>query len=302
MEWEELRRGSAVCQQELNLNTQEAARLDSILRDNYLPQNRVYRYNYFYDNCTTRARDRIEDAIEGNIKYSVIEKKMSFRDWIHQYTRNHPWSEFGIDICLGAEADMPINSRLQMYVPANLQLAFQNAQIVDAVGNTKPLLSAEREILVASSERSEKEFPFSPMQVSFAILIMTVLLCFVEWCFRRIFWGYDIFLFGIQGLAGCIIAFLFFFSVHPTVGSNYLIVFLNPIPLIYLPFMIYHIRKHKKDWYDIINIVILTLFIAFWGLIPQKISLVIVPLALSLLARSIIHMVVLYNPKNRERE
>ena len=29
-----------------------------------MPENRVYRYNFFYDNCTTRARDVIERCIE----------------------------------------------------------------------------------------------------------------------------------------------------------------------------------------------------------------------------------------------
>ena len=31
-----------------------------LLQENYLPENRVYRYNFFYDNCATRPRDKIE--------------------------------------------------------------------------------------------------------------------------------------------------------------------------------------------------------------------------------------------------
>ena len=52
-------RGSSVYQQELNLTEAEKLMLIGLLRENYLPANRVYRYNYFYDNCTTRARDKI---------------------------------------------------------------------------------------------------------------------------------------------------------------------------------------------------------------------------------------------------
>lgn len=51
-------RNSAVAEQELNLLPQEKSKLFSILEKNYLPENRVYRYNYFYDNCATRPRDR----------------------------------------------------------------------------------------------------------------------------------------------------------------------------------------------------------------------------------------------------
>ena len=52
-------RGSSVYQQELNLTDKEKENVIRLLRENYLPANRVYRYNYFYDNCTTRARDKV---------------------------------------------------------------------------------------------------------------------------------------------------------------------------------------------------------------------------------------------------
>ena len=57
-------RGSSVYQQELNLTGAEKQKLITLLRENYLPAHRVYRYNYFYDNCTTRARDKIEESIQ----------------------------------------------------------------------------------------------------------------------------------------------------------------------------------------------------------------------------------------------
>ena len=75
-------------------------------------------------------------------------------------------------------------------------------------------------------------------------------------------------------------------------GSNYLLAIFNPIPLVCLPWMIIRVRKGEKTLYDVVNVVILTLFIAFLPLIPQKISLVVVPLALNLLIRSVLHLVV----------
>ena len=38
--------------------------------ENYRPENRVYRYNFFYDNCATRPRDQIERAINGTLQYA----------------------------------------------------------------------------------------------------------------------------------------------------------------------------------------------------------------------------------------
>lgn len=110
-------RGSSVYQQTLNLTISEKQELRRLLEENYLPENRVYRYNFFYDNCTTRARDVIERCIEGKVVYSEGKEGLSFRDIVHQYTKGHKWDELGIDMCLGSEADKPIDARKQMFAP-----------------------------------------------------------------------------------------------------------------------------------------------------------------------------------------
>ena len=100
-------------------------------------------------------------------------------------------------------------------------------------------------------------------------------------------------LYAAQGIAGCIIAFLFFVSSHPTVGSNWLLVLFNPLPLFYLPFMIYRELKHKKDLYHTCNLVYLTLFIALFPFLPQDFNLTVLPLALGLLVNAASHVLVL---------
>lgn len=279
-------RGSAVTEQVLALDACEAHRLDSLLRENYLPCNRVYRYNYFYDNCTTRARDRIEEALGDTVCYAGLETSCTFRQWVKHYTQGSPWADFGIGLCLGAEADRPIDQRMQMFLPANLMNVFRQA----TVHGGKRLVSSETEILPSASQSDENGWEVTPMQVALLLLAVVLLCSWVEWRRLKVWWGIDLLLFGLQGLAGCVIAFLFFFSLHPTVGSNFLLVIFNPIPLICLPWIINRARKRKKTLYDVANVVILTLFIAFLPLIPQKISLVVVPLALNLLIRSVLHL------------
>lgn len=294
-EYEYAMRGSSVKEQVLGLNHYEALRLDSLLRANSLPENRVYRYNYFYDNCTSRARDRIEDALGGWIMYPPGVEGATFRDWVHQYTENHPWTDFGISLCLGAEADRPINGRSQMFLPDNLRQAMNHATVRG--GDERPirkLVKSETEILPSVKDAGEDMpgFPLTPMQTALLLLAVVAGCSVWEWKRRRVMWGMDVLLFLLQGLAGCVIAFLFFFSVHPTVGSNFLLILFNPLPLIGLPWMVICARKGKKCLYDMANAAILTLFIAFLPLIPQKISLVVVPLALNLLIRSVLHLAV----------
>ena len=99
-------------------------------------------------------------------------------------------------------------------------------------------------------------------------------------------------MYAVQGIAGCIIAFLFFVSSHPTVGSNWLLVLFNPLPLFYLPFMIYRVLKHKKDLYHSCNLVYLTLFIVLFPFLPQDFNLTVLPLALGLLVNSAAYVLV----------
>ena len=117
-------------------------------------------------------------------------------------------------------------------------------------------------------------------------------MAWMQWKFRRIWWGWDILLYASQGIAGCIIAFLFFFSVHPTVGSNWLLILFNPIPLLYLPVMVYKAIKHKKDAYHVVNLIYLTLFIVILPFCGQEFNLTILPLALGLLVNSAGHILV----------
>lgn len=285
-------RGSSVYQQVLNLTQSEKERLLMILENNYLPENRIYRYNYFYDNCTTRARDKIEECIEGKVVYPDSLSGKSYRSIVHEFTAGSSWDEFGIDLCLGAEADKEINKRQQMFSPFYMKYYASNAYIVDAGGTRRPLILDETKIVDVEPEEVQPGFILSPLMCGALFLALCVVMAWGQWKTQRIWWGWDIVLYGLQGLAGCIIAFLFFFSVHPTVGSNWLLILFNPIPLLYLPFMVYKAVKRKKDYYHVGNMVYLTLFITILPFCGQEFNLTVLPLALGLLVTSASHVLV----------
>ena len=285
-------RGSSVYQQVLNLTQSEKECLLTILENNYLPENRIYRYNYFYDNCTTRARDKIEECIEGKVVYPDSLSGKSYRSIVHEFTAGSPWDEFGIDLCLGAEADKEINKRQQMFSPFYMKYYASNAYIVDAGGTRRPLILDETKIVDVEPEEVQPGFILSPLMCGSLFLALCVVMAWGQWKTQRIWWGWDIVLYGLQGLAGCIIAFLFFFSVHPTVGSNWLLILFNPIPLLYLPFMVYKAVKRKKDYYHVGNMVYLTLFITILPFCGQEFNLTVLPLALGLLVTSASHVLV----------
>ena len=285
-------RGSSVYQQVLNLSAEEKQTLLHLLTENYLPENRTYRYNYFYDNCTTRARDQIERCIKGTVVYPDSFPNRSFRSIVHEFTVGAAWDELGIDLCLGAEADTPIDKRQQMFSPFYMKEYASDAYIIGDNGQKRPLVLKEEKVVDVAPAEIHSSF-LSPLWCATFLLAISVLIGWWQWRRNKICWIWELLLFGAQGIAGCIIAFLFFFSVHPTVGSNWLLILFNPIPLLYLPFMVYFSVTRRKDWYHVVNMVYLTLFIVIFPFCLQEFNLTVLPLALSLLVTSASHVLVL---------
>ena len=288
-------RGSSVYQQELNLTNAEKEKLAGLLFENYLPANRVYRYNYFYDNCTTRARDKIEESIQGKVVYPVSDRVVSYRDILHEFTAGSEWSEFGIDLCLGSEADEPIDERKQMFAPFYMLAAARGA-VIHRTDTMMPFVRKETKIVDAVLE-DEPAFPLSPMACALLLLAVTVIIVGRGLYKGRQCLVWNVVMFLLQGLGGCIIAFLFFFSLHPTVGSNWLLILFNPLPLIYLPWLIGRGIKQQKDPYHVYNAVVLTSFILLMPFLPQEFNLTVLPLALNLLLLSVGHLCLYYRKR-----
>ncbi len=300
--WEYDYFGRDVWQQTLNLNNDEKIKLIELLEENCKPENRVYRYNFFFDNCATRPRDKIEESIHGEIMYPNFDQDnipKTFRDVIYQNTNNHPWSRFGMDFCVGSEADQPITNRQLMFAPFYLKNAFEKAQIINK--ETKRNLIIET-IKVVDANGTPDELSnlekigeiLTPLRSALLLFIIVASLSIYGIKYQKGLWWLDLILFGAAGLAGCVITFLALFSEHPAVSANFLLFVFHPGQLLFLPFVIYRIRKRERSWYMMFNLVVLTLFIALFAFIPQRINFAVVPLALCLLLRSLSNLLLTY--------
>ena len=289
--------GRDVWQQTLNLNAEEKKKLLALLEENYLPQNRIYRYNFFYDNCATRPRDQIERAVQGTLEYAddmtSFQTGISFRDIVHQYTIGHSWARFGIDLCLGNQADKDITRRQMMFAPFYLKDFLAKAQLKNAQGMERPLVSSEDHIIQSPQQTSTEEAP-SPLQTAFLLFTIVTIATAYGIYRRKSLWLLDLLLFLAAGVAGCILAFLASFSQHPAVSPNYLLFLFHPLHLLCLPWMIKRVRKKEKSIYMWANIIVLTFFILLWGIIPQEFNLAVLPLALSLWIRSASNLYLTY--------
>lgn len=291
-----------VWMQVLNLTQEEKERLVAALEENYRPEKREYRYNFFYDNCATRPRDKIEEALTGTLHYAedmeTRDTGMTFRHLLHRYTEGHDWSRLGIDLCMGAKADRPITRREAMFVPFLLQEAFAKAEVTDSAGSVHPLVLAEREI-IASEQREATlwERMGRPGALAWALLAVVASASIYGYRRKKTMWGWDAALFAAAGVAGVIPTFLACFSQHPAVNPNYILFVFHPLHLLCLPWMISRVRKGKLSRYMVANLAVLTLFILLWQVIPQVFPPEVLPLALCLLMRSLCNVLTWHTRK-----
>ena len=225
--------GSMVTEQVLNLTDEEKMALHDALAINLRPENKIYRYNYFYNNCTTKARDIIESCINGKVEYAGREDYTpSYRDMVHSMTRNNPWSRFGNDLLLGIKADWKTDLRQQEFLPGNLMYDFDHAQIYSN-GSYRPLIKERRIAVPAGVQIIESGFPLSPLACAAILLAVGIVIFFFEWRKKRVFVLWDVLLMMTTGTIGIVLT-LMLFSQHPTVSLNLQIILCNPLPWLFL--------------------------------------------------------------------
>lgn len=290
--------GRGVVEQRINLTRQEKLDIINALALNARPENKVYRYNFFYDNCSSRARDMIVDHIHGHVGYRVdASVTSSYRMMVHQWDEHHPWDCFGCDLLLGVNADRQTTLRQQQFLPDSLRASFASAMVFREHHSPANLVDSTWTVLEAPPPKTGICFfdIFTPRVVISILTLLVVLASVREYRKKRIYWGIDLALLLIDGLAGLVL-FLMIFSKHPTVSLNLQILLLNPLSLVAL----YSVAKKSRrgqysKWWTVFAVCILLFFI---GNILQDYASGMNILALCLLDRCIVNYAVRFKGNN----
>ena len=283
--------GCSVTQQSINLTEAEKATIMKALAINAMPENSTYRYNFFHDNCTTRARDMITDHLNGTVQYhEAIDNDISFRDMVHGCITKHPWTRFGVDLLLGLNADTPTTRSQQQFLPAHLQQDFSTATIMHD-GKTRPLVKQTSEVLTGKEQIEKAVFPITPQTCFLVILFITLLVIVMEQRTCQMIWCYDLFMMLVCGLAGVVLT-LMVFSHHPTVSLNLQILILNPLLLLFCLPICRRSRKGLDHWWWKAWLILCLLFLM--GRFFQHYAEGMMILALTLLLRIISHQILVW--------
>lgn len=273
--------GCQVEEQVLDLTNNEKLRLFVALEENWR-QYPVYRYNFFFDNCSTRPRNIVERCLDGKMVYAPRpDYHPTFREIIHVCTKDHPWATFGNDLLLGLRADMQTTQREQQFLPANLFYDFDHAT-VDRQGETRPLVLRHVVHSPLGEQPVSGGFPLSPFACTLILLVISIIIFVMEWRRKRTMVWWDTVLMLLTGLPG-VLLLLMFFSEHPATSTNLQILVLNPLALLFLPAVL---RRRRTRWFTISLCCLVAFFIGcFWQDYAEGMEIV----ALSLLLRYWIH-------------
>ena len=280
-------RGSEVTEQVLNFTPDEINKIWNALYINVQPENCVYRYNFFFDNCATRPVAIVEEQVDGKIKYNDPPEPQTFRDLINYCTRNNSWLTFGCDLALGSPTDRVATPHEMMFLPVYLKEEFDKATIVNPDGTERKLVKSTTRLAeeLTDDDQGEKEW-FTPMLCSMIIFLLVSLITYMEWKKKTYFHLVDCILFLLAGVAGTVLFFLCFISTHPCIWPNWSIVWLQPFDLVAV--ILFAVKKYGKAayYYHFINFAALTLLLAGWYFIPQHLNIAFIPLVATLWLRS----------------
>lgn len=280
-----------VLMQKINLTSEEKKRMLELINENLEPENLKYRYDFFYDDCSTRIRDLIENSVSRSLIYpdEIQSTKPSFRQMLDKYQRPYPWLDFGIDLLLGHPADLKADVRDRMFLPIDMMEGLSST-VLHSEASESPLL--EKSELVLDFEPPVMESIPTPFLI-FSIIFLGMLMVSLFVKSIPVINIIDIIIYFTFSLISILLVFFNFFSEHGQLKMNFNLVWLNPLILLCL---ISLVLNRKDEMLFRLVFYITALFIAVHLFIPQEFNIANYPLILILLLRSMARSDFKWNP------
>ncbi len=225
--------GRGVSIQWLDLDEAQAQRLAEALAENARPENATYRYDYFTDNCSTRVRDALDTALDGQLKRQLASRSRgnTYRGDAVRLATPAPWMWLGFDLGLGPASDRP-NSRWQdAFVPMRLAEALAGIQRADG----RPLVAQTDQVLPhrLAPEPPDLPRPWWPWLIAGLALALGIRM--LGRSRPALLAGLALPFWTLAGVLGLLMLFLWGFTDHRFAWANQNLLLLPPIALLLLP-------------------------------------------------------------------
>lgn len=266
-------------EQVLNLSAAEKITIRYFLNENLKEENKYYKYDFFFDNCTTRLRDILKKQHDSSFcQKPVMPAGSRFRQAIHQYLDKNgkDWSKLGIDILLGQPCDAVMTAEQMQFLPDNLMKSLDSSN--------HPMVVSSRNLYSIQEDKNKNSF-FTPMTVFAMLLALIILLGFTKNRFVQGFLqGFDGLFFFFAGLLGIILILMWTATDHQMCKNNFNLLWAWPTHAVIAFFV-----NSKKAWvrkYFRFTTIALVVVLLSWFFLPQQMNNGLIPLVLLLIYRS----------------
>jgi hypothetical protein len=277
-----------VHEQILNLTQAQKQKLFDFLEWNAKPENMNYLYDYFYDNCATRARDVFVNVLKEDVKFDTtyITTNYTIRQLTDFYLGQQPWGDLGIDICLGLPMDKKASPYEYMFLPDYIESSFDHASIRNDSTN---VALVQRKVLVYQSHPEEiKTSLLHPWYVFGLLLLMVVAISVLDWRRGNYTRGLDVTLFGVTGLVGWLLLFLWFGTNHKAAAFNFNLLWAMPTHALGAWLIARNKRTKLIQQYFTFALLLTGILLGTWYVLPQQMNSFLLPFVCALFVRSLV--------------
>ncbi|MCL2720344.1 MAG: DUF4105 domain-containing protein [Treponema sp.] len=209
---------------------------------NILPENRDYFYHHFKDNCSTRIRDIIDLATDGQLKKQFENQisKFTLRDHVRRHTWFAPAEDWFLNFLMGQVIDTPLTLWDDMFLPSEVGKLINDFYYVDINGERRKLVSSAETISTAVDRPMVLEKPRAQWiyLLTFSLVLSVIFGFFFYLQMKkvkagRILSGISMSICGLVfGLAGLVLYFMALFTNHDYTFQNSNMIFCSPLLLV----------------------------------------------------------------------
>ena len=241
----------------LDLPPEARIRVRDFAEINTLPENRDYFYHHFNDNCSTRIRDIIDYATDGQFKeqFAKQESRFTFRGQVRRHTWFSPAADWFLNFLMGQVIDTPITAWEDMFLPSEVGKYIEDFYYREKNGVRRKLVSSVETIITSKGRPAVLDKPLVqwPYELAFSLVLSCLFSLFFFLYYKgkkagRVLAGISMSLSSLFfGFAGLLLYFMSLFTNHDYTFQNFNMIYCTPLLIAGVPLGIcYALTKNEK--------------------------------------------------------
>lgn len=265
-----------IIEQVFDLTIEEKQSVFDRLIINYETDERNYRYDFFYDNCSSRIHEIIKEVLGEELVYGENLNENSaetFRNLIEPAFDFSPWTTFGVYLIMSYPTDNVATNKQKMFLPIHMMERFDMATYK---GNQ--FIKSKRILFESKAVNFKNSFYLSPIFIFTLIFLIVTFISYKNYKAKKHYYSIDYFLLLITGLIGIFFLFMWFGTRHSPTFQNMNMFWAMPLNLLAIFFL-----KNKKFKNYFLFMAILNT-VGFF-ILPQVFHIAIIPISLMMTVR-----------------